>query len=576
MLLADPGDLASVGNAAVSLTLLADVASGSTASYSASDLPGGLSINSSTGVISGTLSSGDTGNSYAVTISATAGGSTSSQDLIWSVGSVVATAPADQTNTEGDSGISVTVSAAAVSGTLSYFASNLPAGLSINSSTGVITGALDPGTAGVYTVVVGASNGSYADSQSFTWTVNPKITVDAITDQSNLESDTVSLAVTASEPGATLTYSETGLPSGLSINSSTGAITGTVATGDAANGPYTVDVTVTDGTYSTDVEFGWTIMHGSNTAPVLTNPGTQVNVVSDSVNLALSASDADGDSLTYSAVNLPDGLNMDPFAGTIFGTVAEDAVTTTPYAVTVTVDDGNGGTTTQTFDWIINDAALAVTGATVTATEGTEADTVTVATFTDTDVDWQSSDFTATIAWGDGTSSAATIDGSNGSFTVSGDHTYDHPGTFTTQVSVSDGFETLAATSSATVSSAALTVTGSVVQGAVAGTAVSGTWATFTDANPDDPSSSYTATIDWGDGSSTSTGTVAGFDDQYVVSGSHTYSAVGNYTVTVSVTDGRWDFRFRYQHGSGRRRLCRSEEYVDPGLVHQQRSERDN
>ena len=64
-----------------------------------------------------------------------------------------------------------------------------------------------------------------------------------------------------------MTYSETGLPSGLSINSSTGAITGTVATGDAANGPYTVDVTVTDGTYSTDVEFGWTIMHGSNTSP---------------------------------------------------------------------------------------------------------------------------------------------------------------------------------------------------------------------------------------------------------------------------------------------------------------------
>ena len=55
VLLADPGDLASVGNAAVSLPLLADVASGSTASYSASDLPGGLSINSSTGVISGTL-----------------------------------------------------------------------------------------------------------------------------------------------------------------------------------------------------------------------------------------------------------------------------------------------------------------------------------------------------------------------------------------------------------------------------------------------------------------------------------------------------------------------------------------
>ena len=55
-----PADQASLGSATVSLALQADVASGYTASYSASGLPAGLSINSSTGVISGTLDSGAT------------------------------------------------------------------------------------------------------------------------------------------------------------------------------------------------------------------------------------------------------------------------------------------------------------------------------------------------------------------------------------------------------------------------------------------------------------------------------------------------------------------------------------
>ena len=73
-----------------------------------------------------------------------------------------------------------------------------------------------------------------------------------------------------------------------------------------------------------------------------------------------------------------------------------------------------------------------------------------------------------------------------------------------------------------------------------------GTIATFTDPNPGVTSSDFTATIDWGDGT-TSTGTVA-YDAQqnlFTVSGGsdHSYySAVGTFTITVTVTDtaGNW------------------------------------
>jgi hypothetical protein len=71
--------------------------------------------------------------------------------------------------------------------------------------------------------------------------------------------------------------------------------------------------------------------------------------------------------------------------------------------------------------------------------------------------------------------------------------------------------------------------------------AVSGTWAIFADANRDDDATSYSATINWGDGSSSTAGTVTGFDGQFVVTGSHTYASKGVYSVSVSVSaaDGR-------------------------------------
>jgi hypothetical protein len=74
---------------------------------------------------------------------------------------------------------------------------------------------------------------------------------------------------------------------------------------------------------------------------------------------------------------------------------------------------------------------------------------------------------------------------------------------------------------------AAGTVTGP--SAAVSVGSPAGVNATFTDADPLD---THTASIAWGDGSS-STGTVTGSS----VSGSHAYTAAGFYTLTVTVTD---------------------------------------
>ena len=105
---------------------MADDAAGDPVTFSASGLPTGLSINTSTGVISGTLDgAADADSGYLVTVGADDGTYTDSQSFTWIVSKVAVTSPGDQTNQEGDS-VSLTVDASAITGTLSFSASGLP------------------------------------------------------------------------------------------------------------------------------------------------------------------------------------------------------------------------------------------------------------------------------------------------------------------------------------------------------------------------------------------------------------------------------------------------------------------
>lgn len=92
--------------------------------------------------------------------------------LFVSTSAPLVTHPGDQTSTVGTS-VSLQIQASDPQGdTLSYSATGLPAGLSINSSTGLISGA--PSTAGTSSVTVTASDpGGDAGSAAFRWTVNP-------------------------------------------------------------------------------------------------------------------------------------------------------------------------------------------------------------------------------------------------------------------------------------------------------------------------------------------------------------------------------------------------------------------
>jgi hypothetical protein len=102
------------------------------------------------------------------------------------------------------------------------------------------------------------------------------------------------------------------------------------------------------------------------------------------------------------------------------------------YAVSTTINDVGGSTTSAPSNANIADAPLTATGLSITGTEGITTGTVTVATFTDGNPTAAASDLTAAIDWGDGTSTAGTVVAqSGGGFAVEGSHSYADDGKYT-------------------------------------------------------------------------------------------------------------------------------------------------
>ncbi len=123
-----------------------------------------------------------------------------------------------------------------------YDATGLPRGLSINSSTGAITGMVT--TAGTYRIMAKVTdiNGGTA-TKSWTQIVYPAVALAAIADQAIAAPSTLRVAVLGSAGGGTLTYSATGLPPGVELDDGTGAISGQ----PTSTGRYLPTVTVSDG-----------------------------------------------------------------------------------------------------------------------------------------------------------------------------------------------------------------------------------------------------------------------------------------------------------------------------------------
>lgn len=172
-----------------------------------------------------------------------------------------------------------------------------------------------------------------------------------------------------------------------------------------------------------------------------------------------------------------------------------------------------------------------------------------VASFTDPDPDSLPAEYVATIDWGDGTPTsdgAITQPGGAGTqFSVAGAHTYEEeappsgPYAVTVKITeIGNAFNSATVTPHAAIVDAPLTGTPVVVT-ATEGLPFTGvSVGTFTDADPHGTVSDFTATIRWGDGTPSSTGTVSGVGGgTFTVRGGHTYLTSGTFTIIVKIDD---------------------------------------
>lgn len=194
-------------------------ATNSPTSYSASGLPAGLSINTSTGLVSGTPTTTGTSN---ITVGATNTGGTGSATVAVTINLATPVITSALTAT-GQVGAAISYQITASNSPTSYSASNLPNGLSLNSTSGVISGT--PAAAGTSSVTIGATNAGGTGTATLTLTVNsanPVIT--SATTATGQVGVAFSYQIAASN--SPTSYGATGLPTGLSINTGTGLISG--------------------------------------------------------------------------------------------------------------------------------------------------------------------------------------------------------------------------------------------------------------------------------------------------------------------------------------------------------------
>jgi hypothetical protein len=161
-----------------------------------------------------------------------------------------------------------------------------------------------------------------------------------------------------------------------------------------------------------------------------------------------------------------------------------------------------------------------------------------VASFTDADPRAAASDYSASISWGDGSQSAGTVTANGASFNVQGSHTYSEEGTPAVSVTISDAAASVIAHSTITVTDAPLTGTG-ITTTLAAGSTFSGTVASFTDADPSGIAWDFSATIAWGDGTSTP-GAITqpgGGGTPFQVSESHSGPVANSLVVIVTISD---------------------------------------
>ncbi len=160
-----------------------------------------------------------------------------------------------------------------------------------------------------------------------------------IGDKPAAEATPLSITITATDMDLdSLVYSAIGLPTGASLNANTGAFNW--IPGESQDGTHTVTFSVSDGT-TTDSETIMITVDEVNQPPVLAAIGNKSVQDGNLLSFSISATDSDQvagvpNTLTYSAIGLPSGADLDPNTGAFNWTPLASQIGTHPVTFSVT------------------------------------------------------------------------------------------------------------------------------------------------------------------------------------------------------------------------------------------------
>jgi len=307
-------------------------------------LPQGLSLNATTGALSGTpLQTG----TYNFFITVTDGyGCTGSRSYTVTINCptitlMPATLPAGQAGVAYNQ----TITATPGSGyTFSVLTGNLPVGLTLNANNGVLSGM--PTVTGTYnfTIKAAAANGCYG-TQSYSLVINcPAIALSALVTPA--VNQTYSQTITATPASSSYSFAVTTgmLPPGLSLNGTTGTVSGTAT----AAGTYNFTVTATGfGNCTGSRAYSFAI--SNSTCPTITLPNLPDGKVGTSYSNSIAASPAGTYSYTVTAGSLPTGVALYSAFGLLNGTPTQAGT----YSFTIKATDSNGCTGERAYSVVI-------------------------------------------------------------------------------------------------------------------------------------------------------------------------------------------------------------------------------
>jgi len=229
---------------------------------------------------------------------------------------------------------------------LTYSASNLPTGAGFNTATKTFSWSPGFSQSGTYSVTFTVSDGNLTDAETVSITVSDSTVgnlppvLNSIGTKTIGEGSQLSFTINGSDPdNDAISFSAINLPAGASFNPATRSFVWIPDYDSGTNTRiYPVTFEISDGSLS-DSETVTINVTNVNRAPVLSAVGNQNLMEGEILNLVVAATDPDGETVYYSADNLPNGAVFTPSTRSL--SWIPDNSQAGNYSVTISASDGS-------------------------------------------------------------------------------------------------------------------------------------------------------------------------------------------------------------------------------------------